>query len=62
MKTFKSITDLKKLLNNPFHDTVKEIISPYIEAPTYRGRLGGLIEPVPGSQLNSSLSTASSRI
>ena len=62
MKTFKSIPDVKQVLGTPVHDTVKEIISPYIEAPTYRGRLGGLIEPVPGSQLNSSLSTASSRI
>ena len=62
MKTFKSITDIEQLRSHPLHDTIEEIISPYIEAPTYRGRLGGLIEPVPGSQLNSSLSTASSRI
>jgi hypothetical protein len=48
MKTFKSISDLEQLRNNPLQDTVKEIISPYIEDPTYRPENDGyvaLLEP-----------------
>lgn len=48
MKTFKSITDLDQLRDHPLHDTVKEIISPYIEDPNYRSQDDGyvaLIEP-----------------
>ncbi len=48
MKTFKSITDLEQLRNHPLHDTVKEIISPYIDDPNYRPQDDGyvaLIEP-----------------
>ncbi len=48
MKTFKSITDLEQLRNHPLHDTVKEIISPYIDDPEYRPQDDGyvaLIEP-----------------
>jgi hypothetical protein len=43
MKTFKSIADLEQLRNNPLHDTVKEIISPYIDDPNYRPEDDGYV-------------------
>ena len=48
MKTFKSASDLEQLLDHPLHDTVKEIISPYIDGPDYRPQDDGyvaLLEP-----------------
>ena len=36
MKIIKAASDLEQLRNTPFHDTVKEIISPYIDDPNYR--------------------------
>ena len=48
MKTFKKITDLEQLRDHPLHDTVKEIISPYIDDPSYRPQDDGyvaLLEP-----------------
>jgi hypothetical protein len=48
MKTFKSASDLEQLRNTPLHDTIKEIISPYIDGPDYRPEDDGylvLIEP-----------------
>ena len=43
MKTFKSISDLKQLRDYPLHDTVKEIISPYIDDPSYRPHDDGYV-------------------
>jgi hypothetical protein len=48
MKTFKSVPDLEQLRNHPLHNTVKEIISPYIDDPDYRPQDDGyvaLLEP-----------------
>ena len=48
MKIIKSATDLEQLQNHPLHDTVKEIISPYIDDPSYRPQDDGyvaLLEP-----------------
>ena len=48
MKTIKSTSDLEQLRTHPLHDTVKEIISPYIDNPDYRPEDDGyvaLLEP-----------------
>jgi len=48
MKIFKSVSDLEQLRNHSLHDTVKEIISPYIDDPDYRPEDDGyvaLLEP-----------------
>ena len=48
MKTIKSASDLEQLRNHPLHATVKEIISPYIDDPSYGPEDDGyvaLIEP-----------------
>jgi hypothetical protein len=48
MKTFKTASDLEQLRNSPLQDTVKEIISPYIDDPDYRPQDDGyvaLLEP-----------------
>ena len=43
MKTFKSASDLEQLLDHPLHDTVKEIIAPYIDDPNYRPEDDGYV-------------------
>ena len=48
MKIIKSASDLERLRNTPHHETVKEIISPYVDDPTYRPKDDGyvvLLEP-----------------
>lgn len=48
MKIIKAASDLEQLQNHPLHDTVKEIISPYIDDPSYRPQDDGyvaLLEP-----------------
>jgi hypothetical protein len=43
MKTFKSTADLEQLRGTPLHDTVQEIISPYIDDPNYRPEDDGYV-------------------
>ena len=43
MKFIKSASDLEQLRNHPLHDTVKEIISPYIDDPSYRPSEDGYV-------------------
>ena len=43
MKIINSASDLEQLLDHPLHDTVKEIISPYIDDPDYRPEDDGYV-------------------
>jgi hypothetical protein len=48
MKIIKSASDLEQIRNHHLHDTIKEIISPYIDDPEYRPQDDGyvaLLEP-----------------
>ena len=56
MKTFKSASDLEQLRNNPLHDTVKEIISPYIDDPDYRPEDDGYVALLEPGDMNRVLS------
>jgi len=56
MKIIKSATDLEQLQNHPLHDTVKEIISPYIDDPAYRPQDDGYVALVEFADIDRVLS------
>jgi len=56
MKTFKKFTDLEQLRDHPLHDTVKEIISPYIDDPDYRPQDDGYVALLGSSDIDRMLS------
>ena len=56
MKIIKSASDLEQLRNTPHHDTVKEIISLYIDDPTYRPQNDGYVAILGSSDIDRVLS------
>ena len=56
MKIIKSSYDLEQLRNHYLHDTVKEIISPYIDDPDYRPQDDGYVALIEPADVNRALS------